>query len=113
MKKQTKLKSEKEEAKFWGSHSPLDFPEEFTDVTEPFEFSPALLKKAAKRKQERKRTLTFRIGQEQVDLAKVIAKSRGLGYQTLMRMWIIEGINKEFHTHPEIKKLLVHFQKAS
>lgn len=108
-----KFKSEKEEAKFWETHSPLDYPEEFTEVMEPFQFSPALLRRMAKRRRERKRTLTFRIGQQQVDLAKVIADLRGLGYQTLMRMWIIEGIYKEIHAHPEIKKLMTHYEKAS
>jgi len=29
-----------------------------------------------------------------------------LPYQTLMRMWIIEGIRKEIEIHPELKKLL-------
>ena len=113
MKKKRKFKSEEEEAKFWKTHSPLDYPEKFTEVTEPFKLSAALRRKLARRRRERKRTLTFRIGQQQVDLAKVIADSRGLGYQTLMRMWIIEGIHKEIHAHPEIRKLLEHFEKAS
>lgn len=101
-----KFKTEKEEARFWGTHSPLDYTDEFTDVRHPFKFTPALLKKAAERKEERKRTLTLRIGQRQVDLTKVIAKYRGLGYQTLMRIWIVEGIHQELKTHPEIGKVL-------
>lgn len=107
MKKRVpKFKSEEEEARFWKTHSPLDYPEEFTDMGKPFEFTPALLEKAAKRKEERKRHLTLRMGQHQIDLAKVIAKYRGLGYQTLMRMWVIEGIYKEIEEHPMLKKLL-------
>jgi hypothetical protein len=46
------------------------------------------------------------MGQRQIDLAKVIARYRGLGYQTLMRIWVIEGIRQEIKTHPEIGKLL-------
>ena len=106
MKKQLQFKSEKEEAQFWNKHSPLDYPGEFAEVEEPFEISPTLLKKVAKKRDERKRTLTLRIGQQQIDLTKVLAKGKGLGYQTLMRMWIIEGIDKEIKFHPEIKKLL-------
>lgn len=106
MKKLPKFKSEKEEARFWDTHSPLDYPNEFTDVKDPFEFTPAFLRKVAKRKTERKRHLTLRMGQSQIDLAKVIAKYRGLGYQTQMRMWVIEGIRKDLVIHPEIKKLL-------
>lgn len=105
-KKIPKFKNEEEEARFWETHSPLDYPEEFTDLKEPFEFSPALLKKVAGKRNERKRHLTLRMGQQQIDLAKVIAKHRGLGYQTLMRMWVIEGIHKEVKIHPELKKLL-------
>lgn len=106
MKRIPKFKTEKEEAHFWNTHSPLDYPGEFMDVGEPFEFAPILLKKAAERRQERKRSLTLRMGQRQIDLAKVIAKYRGLGYQTLMRIWVIEGIRQEIKTHPEIGKLL-------
>lgn len=104
-KKIPKFKTEEEEARFWGTHSPLDYSEEFTDVEEPFKFSAALLKKVAGKRDERKRHLTLRMGQHQIDLAKVIAAYRGLGYQTLMRMWVIEGIHKEIKLHPELKKL--------
>ncbi len=106
MKKLPKFKSEEEEARFWNTHSPLDYPGEFTEAKEPFEFAPSLLKKAAARREERKRQLTLRMGQRQIDLAKVIAKYRGLGYQTLMRIWVIEGIRQEIKAHPEIEKLL-------
>ncbi len=106
MKKIPKFKTEEEEAHFWNTHSPLDYPGEFVDVKEPFEFAPSLLKKAIERREERKRSLTLRMGQRQIDLAKVIAKYRGLGYQTLMRIWVIEGIRQEIKTHPEIGKLL-------
>ncbi|MFC2149248.1 CopG family antitoxin [Candidatus Auribacterota bacterium] len=106
MKKLPKFKTEKEEALFWEKHSALDYTDEFTDAEKPFEFAPKLLKKAANKREERKRSLTLRMGQDQIDLAKVIAKMQGLGYQTLMRMWVIEGIRKEIKTHPEIRKLI-------
>jgi len=107
MKKLPKFKTEEEEARFWDTHSPLDYPAEFVDVKEPFEFAPSLLKKAVERREERKRSLTLRMGQRQIDLAKVIARYRGLGYQTLMRIWVIEGIRQEIKMHPEIGKLLI------
>lgn len=107
MKRLPKFKSEEEEARFWDTHSPLDYPSEFTEVKDPFEVAPSLLKKAAMRREERKRQLTLRMGQRQIDLAKVIAKYKGLGYQTLIRIWVIEGIRREFASHPEVKKLLV------
>ncbi|MBU1147629.1 MAG: BrnA antitoxin family protein [Candidatus Omnitrophica bacterium] len=105
-KKLPKFKSEEEEARFWATHSPLDYPDEFTDVEEPLEISPSLLKKVKERREERKRLLTLRIGQHQIDLAKVIARCRGIGYQTQMRMWVIEGMRKDIAAHPEIRKLI-------
>jgi len=39
MKKLPKFKSEEEEAHFWNTHSPLDYPGEFTEVKEPLEFT--------------------------------------------------------------------------
>jgi len=106
MKKLPKFKTEEEEARFWDTHSLLDYPGEFSEVREPFEFAPSLLKKVVGRREERKRQLTLRMGQRQIDLAKVIAKYKGLGYQTLMRIWVIAGIRQEFKEHPEIEKLL-------
>ena len=105
MRKLPKFKTEEEEARFWDTHSPLDYSGAFSEVKEPFEFAPSLLKKAAGRREERKRQLTLRMGQRQIDLAKVIAKYKGLGYQTLMRIWVVAGIRQELKAHPEIEKL--------
>ena len=38
-KKLPKFKSEKEMAKFWDTHSPLDYPDEFKEIKDPFEFN--------------------------------------------------------------------------
>ena len=105
-KKLPKFKSEEEEARFWATHSPLDYSDEFSDVVEPFEISPYLLKKVAERREKRKKLLTLRIGQHEIDLAKVVARCRGIGYQTQMRMWVIEGMRKDITAHPEIRKLI-------
>lgn len=105
MKKLPSFKTEEEEARFWDTHSPLDYLGEFQEIKDPFVFAPSLLKKAAGKLEERKRMLTLRMGQNQIDLAKVIAKYKGLGYQTLMRTWVIAGIRQELKAHPEIGKL--------
>ena len=47
-----KFRTEEEEARFWDTHSPLDYPGDFTEVKEPFEFGPGLLNKAARRRLE-------------------------------------------------------------
>ncbi len=46
-----------EEARFWDTHSPLDYPGEFTAVKGPFKFAPNLLKKAVERRRKRQRSL--------------------------------------------------------
>jgi len=101
-----KFKSEEEEAKFWDNNSPLEYKEEFAEVEEPFEFSPSLLRKAVKTQKERKRLLTLRMEPYQIDVAKLIARWKGCGYQTLMRMWVMEGLRREVKIHPEIKEFL-------
>jgi len=50
MKKLPKFKTEKEEAIFWSTHSPLDYPDEFYDIEELFKFSEKLCKKILKKK---------------------------------------------------------------
>jgi hypothetical protein len=106
MKKLPTFSSERDEARFWATHSPLDYPGEFTEVKYPIRFAPTLLKHARARQAERKRLLTIRMGQRQIDVAKLIARWRGLGYQTQMRIWVIEGIRKDLQAHPELKQLL-------
>ena len=87
--------SEREEALFWSKHSLLDHLDETEEVKKPFEFALYLLKRAAKEHKEKKRSLTFRMEQSQILLAKIIAKRHGDNYQSLLRKWIREGINKE------------------
>lgn len=50
-KKLPKFKSEEQEARFWDTHSPLDYPDEFTEVKEPLtkKFIDTLKKSRKKR----------------------------------------------------------------
>ena len=66
-KKLPKFKSEEEEAHFWDTHSPLDYPGEFTEVKEPLKFSPELLK-------TKKRKFT---SEEYTKLGALAAKEKG------------------------------------
>jgi predicted DNA binding CopG/RHH family protein len=109
MKKQKKIpkfKSEKEEADFWSTHSPLDYPDEFKDVKKPFQFDVDFLKKMAKEHKEKKKTLTLRMEESQILLAKIIANRLGGYYQSLIRDWVREGIIKKLEEHPEIEEYI-------
>jgi len=52
-----KFKFKVEEARFWDTRSPLDYPGELNEVKEPFKFAPDLLKKAAERRWKKQRSL--------------------------------------------------------
>jgi len=83
--------SEDQERKFWDSYSfgeamerGLLQPEE-----EPVELSPEL---AAKLKTKR---VTLRLRVSQIEAAKEIARKKDIPYQTLIRSWISEAIQRE------------------
>lgn len=105
-KKIPKFKSEKEEAEFWSKHSPLDYPDEFKEIKKPFQFDVDFLKKMAKEHKEKKKTLTLRMEESQVLLAKIIANRLGDYYQSLIRDWVREGIIRELEEHPEIEEYI-------
>ena len=87
------FKSEEEEAEFWATHSPEDFADELEPVDIEFTLSKKLRTKHAARRC--KKQLTIRLEQRQIDAARAIAAHKGIGYQTLLRMWIVEGIRNE------------------
>ncbi len=47
------------------------------------------------RVKERKQNLTLRIELSRVREIKAVAQERGVPYQTLMRMWIVERFRRE------------------
>jgi predicted DNA binding CopG/RHH family protein len=89
-----KFKSEQEEIEFWDTHSSVNYLEDSEEVKDPPELSDELKEKIIGRKQK-KRLLTLRLDQELIDRTKEIAQRKAIGYQTLMRMWIAESLNRE------------------
>lgn len=83
---------EEEEAEFWSTHSLMDY----IDETEPehLTLDPELQKKIRQKARLKKR-ITLRLDHEQIEAAKEIAEEKGLPYQTLIRVWIVEGIKRE------------------
>ena len=84
-----RFKSEAEEAKFWANHSPEEFKHELREV------------KNVKFPRPQKRLISMRIHKEEINSLKKIAHRKGIGYLTLIRMWIVERINRE-------RKVLAH-----
>ena len=87
-----KFKSEKEERAFWDTHSVVDYLENTEEVEEPVQLSEKLKNKI---KQRKKRLLTIRLDEEIIEATKKTANKKAVGYQTLMRMWIVEGLNRD------------------
>ena len=96
MEKVPKFKTAKEEAEFWETHSPLEFPGEFEDVKEPIVD-----------RRGRKKGIYIRIDPEAIELARNIGADLGLGYQTLFRMWIMEGLSGQREREISAGRLLV------
>ena len=84
-----KFKSLEEERRFWDNHSTADFLNELTPVNIKFV-------------RPKKKLISLRLDTPHLARLKEIAATRGIGYLTLMRMWILERLSREHrpaHTH--------------
>jgi predicted DNA binding CopG/RHH family protein len=84
MPKIPKFKTLKEEGEFWDAHSVADYWHELEDVEgQLIDARPA------------KKLVSIRFDPALIVAAKRIARTKGLGYQTLLRMWAYEGLGRE------------------
>lgn len=77
------FENEDKEREFWATHSPLDYLDEFEEVKEPIVIN-----------RPKKRLVTFRMDEEAVERIKRLADRKGMGWQTLMRALIYEGLEE-------------------
>ena len=77
------LKTDQKAAEFWDENSFADFAED-TQPVEGVQFQARPLKQ-----------ICLRLAPSQIERVKRIAQARGIGYQTLLRMWITERVRKE------------------
>ena len=75
------FKTIEEEAKFWDTHSVLDYLDEF----EPPQF-------VSKKKQSQ--GITVRFEPETLAELRAYAQEQGIGPTTLMRMWVLEHLKQ-------------------
>jgi predicted DNA binding CopG/RHH family protein len=76
------FKSDEEAAEWWDTHDSTEYEHD----TEPVEVSfprPKL------------KQVCLRLHPTQIDRLKEIAASKGIGYQTLLRMWVAERVRHE------------------
>ena len=88
-KKLPVFKSEEEEARFWDKEDTTEYIEEFEPVE--CEVAPELEEEILQ-KRELKKPITLRLEPNQIEAVRKIANRKGMPYQTLIRMWIVEGI---------------------
>ena len=78
------FKTEQEEANFWDSHDSTDFLDETDAVNVTFiDARPAM------------KQISLRLDPSVIDKLKSLAVGKGIGYQTLIRMWVMERLGQE------------------
>lgn len=85
LRKLPKFKSEKEEAEFWATH----------DSTEYIDYSKAKRSIFSNLKPTT-RTISIRLPESLIEHLKVLANKRDIPYQSLMKVFLVERIEKEF-----------------
>ena len=89
MAKIPKFKTLEEESEFWDTHSVMDYWDEMEPVEGPFiDARPP------------KKLVSIRLDPSLIAAAKRIARMKGIGYQTLLRMWAYEGLAREMRHRP-------------
>ncbi len=86
------FKSEKEESEFWDTHS-------IAKIWNQLEVSDITLSKPLKTKinarRKAKKLISLRLETEQIEFLKMVAEKKGVGYLTLIRMWVSERLSAE------------------
>ena len=68
------------EAEFWETHSPLDYPDEWVEVKQTRSARPL------------GHILAVRLDAQTIDQLAGIARAKGIGPSTLARMWLLERL---------------------
>ena len=89
-----RFRSDKEAADYFQTHSVADVWDQLLEAA-PAKTSKALERSIRQRNAEVKSPISIRLGPEQIAAAKRIAAAKSVGYQTQLRMWIAEGIQRE------------------
>lgn len=78
------FESEEEEREFWATHDFTDFVEATEEIRERIvDVRPP------------KAHISFRLNTDAIAELKALAGRKGMGYQTLMRAWILERLEEE------------------
>lgn len=84
MARPPKFSTDQEEAEFWDTHDST----QFLEGSEPAEV-------AFLDNRPTKKLISLRLDPEVIDQLRVVAKQKGIGYQTLIRMWVMDRLSAE------------------
>jgi predicted DNA binding CopG/RHH family protein len=89
-----KMQSDEEVAEYFERHSVAGVWDRLPEARQA-KPAPALASKIRDRHGSAKSPISLRLAPEQIAAAKHIAAAKSVGYQTQLRMWIVEGIRRE------------------
>ncbi len=78
------FKSEQEEAEFWDNHDSTEYLAASKEIDVQFVDNRTSMKQ-----------ISLRLDLSTINEIKQVAKTKGIGYQTLIRMWVIERLHGE------------------
>jgi predicted DNA binding CopG/RHH family protein len=87
MKKIPNFKTDREMAQFWDTHSLADFEAELRPVKDMVFVKPD------------RQVISLRLDRKVVKAIKSLAHRKGIGYSSLIRMWVIEDFMRETRQH--------------
>ncbi|MGA2713761.1 MAG: hypothetical protein ABSG41_11710 [Bryobacteraceae bacterium] len=97
------FRSDKEAAEYFQTHSAADVWDQLP-AGKQAKSSAALAKSIRERHAGAKAPISIRLMPEQIALAKKIAAVKSVGYQTQLRMWIAEGIQREMKGRQPVRR---------
>src|ERR1035441_888973 len=89
-----RFQSDQDAAEYFESHSVAGVWDRLPEAPQA-KPSAALARKIRDRHAGAKSPISLRLAPEQIAAAKHIAAAKSVGYQTQLRMWIVEGIRRE------------------
>ncbi|GFP25370.1 hypothetical protein HKBW3S42_00592 [Candidatus Hakubella thermalkaliphila] len=93
MSKFPEFEDEKEARGFFDTHSTIAYLED----TEPEQVKLSeVFQKSIQERREKKQPITLKLSPSHLRDAKRLARRKGIPYQTLIQLWISEGIEKEY-----------------
>lgn len=90
-----RFKSESEEADWWASRPGREYVKRQSAVAQSKGIKPRGSSLVAKMNQKRSEQIAIRLPQGDLAQARKLAERKGIGYQTLLKMLVHEGLARE------------------